>query len=80
MLGRSPGVIFAPGGDTAMSHTILQKAVSSGRWTGTAVLRSKDGQRLKQKRVVAPLYAADGELIGAFGYGIQNDTSVRVTG
>jgi PAS domain S-box-containing protein len=73
MLGRSPGVIFAPGGDPALSHTVLQQAVSRGRWTGTAILRAKDGQRLKQRRVVAPLYAADGELIGAFGYGVQND-------
>lgn len=80
MMGRSPGVIFAPGGNTALSRSILQKAVSDGRWTGTAILRSKDGQRLKQKRVVAPLYAPDGALIGAFGYGIQNDDGVRAPG
>jgi hypothetical protein len=52
---------------------VLQTAVSCGRWTGTAILRAKDGQRLQQRRVVAPLYAADGELIGAFGYGVPNE-------
>jgi PAS domain S-box-containing protein len=77
MQGRSPGVIFAPGGDASLSHMILQKAVSCGRWTGTAILRAKDGRRLRQRRVVAPLYGADGELIGAFGYGVQSDDSSR---
>jgi PAS domain S-box-containing protein len=76
MLGRSPGVIFAPGGDASLSHSILEQAVSNGRWSGTAILRAKDGQRLQQKRIVAPLYAADGELIGAFGYGLHNDDGV----
>jgi PAS domain S-box-containing protein len=72
MQGRSPGVIFAPRGDTSLSHTILQQAVSRGRWEGMAIVRAKGGARLRQRRIVAPLYTADGELIGAFGYGIQN--------
>ncbi len=81
MQGRSPGVVFAPGGDASLSDGILRKAVSTGRWTGSALMRSKaDGRCLRQRRVVAPLYAPDGELIGAFGYGIQHEGHTHLAG
>jgi len=80
MQGRSPGVVFAPSGDASLSDVILRKAVSSGRWTGTAILRAKDGRCLRQRRVVAPLYSADGELVGAFGYGHQPEDASRPLG
>jgi PAS domain S-box-containing protein len=80
MQGRSPGVVFAPGGNPSLSDGILRKAVSSGRWTGTAIVRAKDGRCLQQKRVVAPLYGASGELIGAFGYGIAHEDGPRPPG
>jgi PAS domain S-box-containing protein len=80
MQGRSPAVVFAPGGDPSLSDGILRKALSSGRWTGTATVRAKDGRCLRQKRVVAPLYASDGELIGAFGYGIPHEDGPRPPG
>jgi PAS domain S-box-containing protein len=80
MQGRSPGVVFAPGGDASLSDGILRRAVSSGRWTGTAILRAKDGRCLRQRRVVAPLYAAGGELIGAFGYGMPHEDGPRPPG
>jgi PAS domain S-box-containing protein len=80
MQGRSPGVVFAPRGDATLSDGILSKAVHSGRWTGTAIVRTKDGRLVRQRRVVAPLYATDGELIGAFGYGLQPGDGSRPRG
>ena len=80
MQGRSPGVVFAPGGAASLSDGILRKAVSGGRWTGTAIMRAKDGRCLRQRRVVAPLYSPDGALIGAFGYGIQHEGHSHLAG
>ena len=80
MQGRSPGVIFAPGGDASLSNGVLRKAINNGRWTGTALVRTKDGRCLRQRRVVAPLRSSDGELIGAFGYGIQPEDGSRPPG
>jgi PAS domain S-box-containing protein len=80
MQGRSPGVVFAPGGNASLSAGILRTAIDKGRWTGTAIVRAKDGRCVRQTRVVAPLYAADGELIGAFGYGIEPGDRARPPG
>jgi PAS domain S-box-containing protein len=77
MQGRSPGVVFAPGGDPSLSDGILRRAINSGRWSGTALMRAKDGRCVRQRRVVAPLYEAGGELIGAFGYGIPQEDGPR---
>jgi PAS domain S-box-containing protein len=68
--GRSPTIVYAPDRDQSLADSILQRAVLSGRWSGSVKMVKKDGQRCRQRRIVAPLYNPDGELIGAFGHGI----------
>jgi PAS domain S-box-containing protein len=70
MLGRSPTEIYAPDHDSALADDILQKAIEGGRWVGEPALIAKDGSVHRQRRVVVPLFGAEGEFIGAFGHGL----------
>lgn len=69
MCGRPPTVVYATGGDLPLADQILRKAVSGGRWVGDVMLTAKDGTTFTQRRIVSPLFGADGVMVGAFGHG-----------
>lgn len=69
MVGRSPTLVYAPDHDAALADQILKKAITSGRWSGDVTLIAKDGSLRRQRRVVAPLFGPEGEIVGAFGHG-----------
>jgi PAS domain S-box-containing protein len=68
--GRTPAAVLAPNGDPSQADSILKHALRWGRWSKRVDLISKNGQRSRQQRIVAPLFTPEGELIGAFGHGI----------
>jgi PAS domain S-box-containing protein len=70
MFGRSPTVVYAPDHDSTLADQILRKAIAGGRWMGEVTLIAKDGSTCRQRRVVAPLFGPEGEMVGAFGHGI----------
>lgn len=70
MVGRSPTLVYAPDHDSTLADQILQKAIAGGRWSGDVTLIAKDGSTCRQRRVVAPLFGPEGEIVGAFGHGL----------
>lgn len=70
MVGRPPTVVYAEGGDLGLAEQILRQAISGGRWVGDVMLTSKGGSTFPQRRIVSPLFGADGTMVGAFGHGI----------
>lgn len=64
MVGRTPAMLH---GDAGLVASIIDSALEYGSWTGEITLLTKDGQRCRQRRVVAPLFAPDGRRLGAFG-------------
>jgi len=68
--GRTPATVLAPNGDPSQADSILKHALQWGRWSKRVDLVSRNGQRSRQQRIVAPLFTREGELIGAFGHGI----------
>jgi len=71
MFGRSPTVIYAPDHDSGLANDILSTAIAQGRWIGEVSLTTKGGRQCRQKRVVAPLFGPEGEMVGAFGHGFS---------
>jgi PAS domain S-box-containing protein len=69
MFGRSPTFVYAPDHDSTLADQILRKAIVGGRWMGEVTLMAKDGSTRRQRRVVAPLFGPEGEMVGAFGHG-----------
>jgi PAS domain S-box-containing protein len=69
MVGRSPTLVYAPDHDSSLADQILRKAIAGGRWSGDVTLIAKDGSTRRQRRVVAPLFGPEGEIVGAFGHG-----------
>jgi PAS domain S-box-containing protein len=69
MVGRSPTLVYAPDHDSTLANQILQKAIAGGRWSSDVTLIAKDGSLRRQRRVVAPLFGPEGEMVGAFGHG-----------
>jgi len=69
MFGRSPTFVYAPDHDSTLADQILRKAIVGGRWMGEVTLIAKDGSTCRQRRVVAPLFGPEGEMVGAFGHG-----------
>jgi PAS domain S-box-containing protein len=69
MVGRSPTMVYAPDHDSTLADEILRKAIAGGRWSGDVTLIAKDGSTRRQRRVVAPLFGPEGEIVGAFGHG-----------
>jgi PAS domain S-box-containing protein len=69
MVGRSPTLVYAPDHDSTLADEILRKAIAGGRWSGDVTLTAKDGSARRQRRVVAPLFGPEGEIVGAFGHG-----------
>ena len=70
MVGRSPTLVYAPDHDSTLADQILQKAIAGGRWSSDVTLIAKDGSFRRQRRVVAPLFGPEGEMVGAFGHGL----------
>ena len=70
MVGRSPTLVYAPDHDSALADQILRQAIAGGRWSGDVTLTAKDGSLRRQRRVVAPLFGPEGEIVGAFGHGL----------
>jgi len=70
MVGRSPTLVYAPDHDSTLADQILRKAIAGGRWSGDVTLIAKDGSTRRQRRVVAPLFGPEGEIVGAFGHGL----------
>jgi PAS domain S-box-containing protein len=69
MVGRSPTLVYAPNHDSTLADQILRKAIAGGRWSSDVTLIAKDGSLRRQRRVVAPLFGPEGEIVGAFGHG-----------
>jgi PAS domain S-box-containing protein len=69
MVGRSPTLVYAPDHDSTLADQILRKAIAGGRWSDEVTLIAKDGSTRRQRRVVAPLFGPEGEMVGAFGHG-----------
>lgn len=70
MVGRSPTFVYAPDHDSTLADQILQKAIAGGRWSGDVTLFAKDGSTRRQRRIVAPLFGPEGDIVGAFGHGL----------
>ncbi|MBI2771946.1 MAG: PAS domain-containing protein [Burkholderiales bacterium] len=69
VVGRTPAMLH---GDSGLAARIIDSALEFGSWTGEITLLAKDGQRCRQQRVVAPLFAPDGRRLGAFGQSVPN--------
>ena len=74
VFGSVPSAVFGeakPRDRQRDSDEVFQHAVSKGSWSGRAKVRSSDGSVSFVRRLVSPLYSADGELIGAVGQSIH---------
>jgi PAS domain S-box-containing protein len=67
--GRTPAVFMAPGQDSGQSDAVLKHALKKDLWSKSVNVMC-NGQRTRQKRIVAPLFTPAGQPIGAFGHGI----------
>ena len=67
--GRTPAAFLAPDQDPRQSDAVLKHALKTGRWSKNVNVMC-NGQRSRQRRIVAPLYTPAGTPIGAFGHGI----------
>jgi len=64
MVGRTPASLH---GNSGLVERIIEDALEFGSWAGEITLLAKDGRSCRQQRVVTPLFAPNGERLGAFG-------------
>lgn len=71
--GRTPAAVLAPDGDSKQADSILKHALQWGSWSRKVEIVGRDGRQSSQRRIVAPLFTPEGDLVGAFGHGIICD-------
>jgi PAS domain S-box-containing protein len=70
MIGCLPTVLHAQQGNSKLARLILTQATTTGKWVGEVTLKTKNGQTIRQRRIVTPLLGRGGIIIGTVGHGL----------